>query len=71
VARADYGRFVEAEAEDLAERSLVGQYPLGDFAAPEHELAARLQAFHDLPHGTLGYEYAEFYRRNGFEVARR
>jgi hypothetical protein len=68
VARADYSRFAESEAEDLAERSLRGQYPLGDFAAPEPELAARLQAFHDLPVGTLGYEYVEFYRRNGLRL---
>jgi hypothetical protein len=35
---------------------------------PEHELAARLQAFHELPVGTLGYEYVEFYRRNGLRL---
>jgi hypothetical protein len=52
----------------LAESSLRGQYPLGDFAAPDHELAARLQASHELPVGTLGYEYVEFYRRNGLRL---
>ncbi|MDQ6854722.1 MAG: hypothetical protein M3046_13695 [Actinomycetota bacterium] len=68
VASADCGRFAESEAENLAERSLRAQYPLGDFAAPDHELAARLQAFHELPEGTLGYEYVEFYRRNGLTL---
>jgi hypothetical protein len=68
VARADYGRFAEKEAEDLAERSLRTQYPLGDFAAPDHALGARMQALHELPKGSLGYEYVEFYRRNGLTL---
>ena len=31
---------------------------------PDPELAQRLHALHDLPPGTLGHEYVEFYRRN-------
>jgi hypothetical protein len=64
VARADYARFLAGRADELAEPALRGKYPLGDFTAPDHELAARLRALHDLPKGTLGYEYVEFYRRN-------
>ena len=64
VARADYARFLAGRGEELAEASLRGEYPLGDFAAPDHELATRLRALHDLPAGTLGHEYVEFYRRN-------
>jgi hypothetical protein len=47
----------------LAEPSLAGEY-LGYFDTPKPELAARLREMHDLPEGTLGYEYVEFYRRN-------
>jgi hypothetical protein len=68
VARADYARFLAGQAEELAEPSLRGKYPLGDFTAPDHELAARLRVLHDLPVGTLGYEYVEFYRRNGLTL---
>jgi hypothetical protein len=35
---------------------------------PDPELAGRLKALHDLPAGTLGYEYVEFYRRNGLTL---
>ena len=68
VARADYARFLAGRAEELAEPSLRGKYPLGDFTEPDHELAARLSALHDLPESTLGYEYVEFYRRNGLTL---
>jgi hypothetical protein len=68
VARADYDRFLAGQEEELAEPSLRGKYPLGDFTAPDHDLAARLLALHDLAKGTLGYEYVEFYRRNGLTL---
>jgi hypothetical protein len=68
VAAADYARFLATQAEELAEPSLREKYPLGDLAEPDHELAARLRALHDLPVGTLGYEYVEFYRRNGLTL---
>ena len=35
---------------------------------PDHALAERLRSLHDLPEGTLGHAYIEFYRRNGFEL---
>jgi ubiquinone biosynthesis protein Coq4 len=33
---------------------------------PDPALGDRLRALHDLPPGTLGHAYIEFYRRNGF-----
>ncbi len=37
-------------------------------AEPDPTLADRLRALHDLPAGTLGHAYIEFYRRNGFPL---
>lgn len=68
VARADYARFLAGQGEELAEPSLRGKYPLGDFTAPDYELAARLRTLHDLPEGTLGHEYVQFYDRNGLAL---
>jgi hypothetical protein len=62
-AMADFQRFVDDIESQLAEPSLAGEY-LGYFDTPKPELAARLRAMHDLPEGTLRYEYVEFYRRN-------
>jgi hypothetical protein len=62
-AMADYQRFVRDIEQDLAEPSLVADY-LGNLPQPKPELAARLRALHDLPQGSLGYEYVEFYRRH-------
>jgi len=36
--------------------------------APDPALAQRLRALHDLPPGTLGHAYVEFYRRNGLTL---
>jgi hypothetical protein len=36
--------------------------------APDDALASRLRALHDLPPGTLGHAYIEFYRRNGLTL---
>jgi hypothetical protein len=66
-AMADYQRYVDAIQTDLEEPTLKAAYP-GSLEEPDHELAARLQALHDLPAGTLGYEYVEFYRRNGLTL---
>lgn len=66
-AMADYQRYVDAIQTDLEEPTLKASYP-GSLDEPDHELAARLQAMHDLPAGTLGYEYVEFYRRNGLTL---
>ena len=35
---------------------------------PDHELAKRLRSLHELPEGTLGHAYVEFYRRNGITL---
>jgi Coenzyme Q (ubiquinone) biosynthesis protein Coq4 len=66
-AMADYQRYVDTIETDLEEPTLKASYP-GSLDAPDPELAARLRALHDLPSGTLGYEYVEFYRRNGLTL---
>lgn len=35
---------------------------------PDHALAERLMKLRELPEDTLGYQFLEFYRRNGFEL---
>ena len=66
-ALADYQRFSDAARVHWAEPSLVDQY-LRVLDEPDPELAARLTALHDLPEGTLGWEYVEFYRRQGLAL---
>jgi hypothetical protein len=66
-AQADYLRYLDAERSDLAEQALRGTRDDAAQAA-DPELAARLRALHDLPPGTLGHEYVEFYRRNGLQL---
>jgi hypothetical protein len=66
-AMADFQRFVDDVEEDLAEPSLTSDY-LEYFDVPKPELAARLRELHDLPEGTLGYEYIEFYRRHNLTL---
>ena len=66
-AAADYRRYVEELKPDLAEPSLRDQYA-ATLPEPDHEFAARLRALHDLPAGTLGSEYVEFYPRNKLEL---
>jgi hypothetical protein len=66
-----------AAAEDL-ERSYreilpeVSELQLRDraltLAAPDPELAARLRALHELPEGTLGRGYMDYYDRHGFGI---
>jgi hypothetical protein len=61
-ATADYDRFYEDRLAELSEPGLRDTHlHLDD---PDTELAAQLQALHDLPDDTLGYAYIEFYRRN-------
>ena len=62
----DYDRFYADRLEDLSEPGLRGQYLRID--EPDLELAAQLEAFHDLADGTLGHAYIEFYRRNNITV---
>lgn len=63
----DYQRYVAYLKPDLDEPSLRDRYA-ESLEAPDPELGARLRALHDLPAGTLGYEYVEFYRRNGLDL---
>lgn len=69
-AQADYDRFLATQTPALAEPTLRDRY-LDSLDAPDaldHELAARLRSLHDLPEGTLGWAYVEFYRRNGITL---
>jgi hypothetical protein len=62
----DFDRFYAEDLPSLSEPSLRDAYLRLD--DPDLELAARLEALHDLPEGTLGWHYIEFYRRNGITV---
>jgi ubiquinone biosynthesis protein Coq4 len=62
-ALADYTRFSEEMFADIAEPSLIADGGL-DKDHPDPELAARLKAMRDLPGGTLGHAYVDFYERN-------
>jgi hypothetical protein len=66
-AMADFMRFMDEIQGQLAEPTLAADY-LEYFDAPKPELAERLREMHDLPAGTLGYEYVEFYRRNNITL---
>jgi len=62
----DFDRFYAEDLPTLSEPSLRDSYLRLD--EPDLELAQRLQALHDLPEGTLGWHYIEFYRRNDITV---
>jgi len=62
-ATADFDRFYARSLETLSEPSLRHDYLR--IEDPDLELAERLEALHELPEGTLGHAYIEFYRRNG------
>lgn len=62
----DFERFYAEELEILSEPSLRDRYLRID--EPDLELAARLQALHDLPEGTLGHAFVEFHSRNGLTM---
>jgi hypothetical protein len=66
-AMADYYRYLGDLGDEMTEPSLREQYPTS-LEAPDPELGDRLRALHDLPEHTLGWEYVEFYRRNGLEL---
>jgi hypothetical protein len=66
-ALADYTRFKDEVRVEWSEPSLVDRY-LESLDEPDPELAGRLRALHDLPEGSLGYEYVEFYRRQGLAL---
>ena len=50
----------------MTESTLRDEYAATEAAAPE--LVARVSALRELPRGTLGREYVEFYRDNGFAL---
>jgi hypothetical protein len=58
----DLERFYGAILPEISEVSLRDHYLR--LTEPDHQLAKRLRALHDLPEGTLGHAYVEFYRRN-------
>jgi hypothetical protein len=62
----DLERFYAGILPEISEASLRDDYL--HLTEPDHELARRLRALHDLPEGTLGYSYVEFYRRNGITL---
>jgi hypothetical protein len=62
----DLERFYAGILPEISEVSLRDDYL--HLTEPDHDLARRLQALHDLPEGTLGHAYIEFYRRNGIAL---
>ncbi len=58
----DLERFYDGILPEISELSLRDHYLR--LNEPDHELANRLRSLHDLPVGTLGHAYVEFYRRN-------
>jgi hypothetical protein len=63
----DYMRFFADSGAGLLEPTLAEKYA-EHLAVPDPELAARLRALGDLPEGTLGRAYVDFYERNGFDL---
>ncbi len=61
-AASDLERFYAGILPEISEVSLRDRYLRLD--EPDHDLAERLRQLHDLPDGTLGHAYVEFYRRN-------
>ena len=62
----DFERFYAEKLEILSEPSLRDRYLRID--EPDLELAAQLEALHDLPEGTLGHAFVEFHTRNGLTM---
>jgi hypothetical protein len=62
----DFDRFYAARLPELSEPALRDDYLQIEEA--DLALAQRLEALHDLPEGTLGHAYIEFYRRNQITV---
>lgn len=62
----DLERFYGEILPEISEASLRSSYLRLD--VPDHRLADRLRALHDLPEDTLGHAYIEFYRRNGLTL---
>ncbi|MFM8302737.1 MAG: hypothetical protein ACKOA9_00335 [Actinomycetota bacterium] len=66
IAAEDLERTYREILPEISELSLRDRYLTLD--APDPALGDRIRALHDLPAGTLGYEYLEFYRRYGIAV---
>jgi hypothetical protein len=65
-AAADFQRFFQDMVVPRSEATLRELPIVAD--APEPELVARLEAFADLPAGSLGQAFLAFYERNGLEL---
>ena len=65
-ALADFLRFYPDAKRRWAEESMLKEYEGLD--EPDPQLALRMLGLQDLPEGTLGREFVEFYRRNGIEL---
>lgn len=63
---ADLERTYGEVLPEISEATLRDEYIR--LSEPDHALAERLRSLHDLPEGTLGHAYIEFYRRNGFTL---
>jgi hypothetical protein len=66
IAAEDLERTYRGILPEISELQLRDRYLTLD--TPDPALGARLRALHDLPAGTLGHAYVEFYRRNGFPL---
>jgi len=66
IATEDLERTYREILPEISELTLRDRYLTLD--APDPGLGDRLRALHDLPPGTLGHAYVEFYRRNGFPL---
>ncbi len=66
-AMADYYRYLGEVGPSMLEPTLRDRYA-STLDAPDPDLGARLRALHDLPEGTLGHAYVDFYRRNGLTL---
>jgi len=66
LAAADFDRFFTSHAVDRSEpafRARAAQAP-----EPDPELVARVERYHELPEGTVGWCLADFYTSHGFAV---
>ena len=66
IAAEDLERTYREILPEISELTLRDRYLTLD--TPDPALGDRLRALHDLPPGTLGHAYVEFYRRNGFPL---
>jgi ubiquinone biosynthesis protein Coq4 len=65
-ASTDLERFYGEVLPEISEVTLRDRYL--HLAEPDHQLGERLRSLHDLPEGTLGHAYIEFYRRNNLTL---